>query len=238
MTMPAATPTPRQWASPTASMWPVRLPVTTAMTSRAWLPNAQLMIMKIFEDNSGSTSDDIILAGVDDAVKLGADSINMSLGSPAGFTEYGDENEEETDSYLTYYGVYTRAQEAGVNVMVAAGNETSSTYYNPAGTQLTLAQYPDSAIVASPSTLEASVSVASVDNVGYFRNHFALGETKIPYNGGVDYNSQVETNILDTMEGQTLEYVPVPGLGEKRTLKVWTSPARLPWWLVAPSTLT
>ena len=48
-------------------------------------PNAQLMIMKIFEDNSGSTSDDIILAGVDDAVKLGADSINMSLGSPAGF---------------------------------------------------------------------------------------------------------------------------------------------------------
>ncbi len=140
-------------------------------------PNAQLMIMKIFEDNSGSTSDDIILAGVDDAVKLGADSINISLGSPAGFTEYGDENEEETDSYLTYYGVYTRAQEAGVNVMVAAGNETSSTYYNP-GTQLTLAQYPDSAIVASPSTLEASVSVASVDNVGYFRNHFALGETK------------------------------------------------------------
>ena len=179
-------------------------------------PNAQLMIMKIFADNSGSTGDDIILAGVDDAVKLGADSINMSLGSPAGFTEYGDENEEETDSYLTYYGVYTRAQEAGVNVMVAAGNETSSTYYNPAGTQLTLAQYPDSAIVASPSTLEASVSVASVDNVGYFRNHFALGETKIPYNGGVDYDSQVETNILDTMEGQTLEYVPVPGLGEEK----------------------
>ncbi len=45
-------------------------------------PNAQLMIMKIFADNSGSTGDDIILAGVDDAVKLGADSINMSLGSP------------------------------------------------------------------------------------------------------------------------------------------------------------
>ena len=58
------------------------------------------------------------------------------------------------------------------------------------------------------------MSVASVDNVGYFRNHFALGETKIPYNGGVDYNSQVETNILDTMEGQTLEYVPVPGRGK------------------------
>lgn len=58
-------------------------------------PNTQLMIMKIFGDNSGSTSDDIILAGIDDAVKLGADSINMSLGSPAGFTDYGDENESD-----------------------------------------------------------------------------------------------------------------------------------------------
>ena len=75
-------------------------------------------------------------------MKLGADAVNLSLGSPAGFTEYGDEDEEETDGYLTYSGVYTRAEEAGINVMIAAGNETSSTYYNPSGTQLTLAQYP------------------------------------------------------------------------------------------------
>ncbi len=136
-------------------------------------PNAQLMIMKIFADNSGSTGDDIILAGLDDAVKLGADSINMSLGSPAGFTEYGDEDEEETDGYLTYYGVYTRAEEAGVSLMIAAGNETSSTYYNPSGTQLSLAQYPDSAIVASPSTLAAAMSVASVDNAGYYKIIFS-----------------------------------------------------------------
>lgn len=40
------------------------------------------MIMKIFADNSGSTGDDIILAGLDDAVKLGADAVNLSLGSP------------------------------------------------------------------------------------------------------------------------------------------------------------
>ena len=40
-------------------------------------PNAQLMIMKIFGDGSGSTSDDIILAGVDDSVKLGAAGGNL-----------------------------------------------------------------------------------------------------------------------------------------------------------------
>ncbi len=179
-------------------------------------PNAQLMIMKIFADSSGSTGDDIILAGLDDAVKLGADAINMSLGSPAGFTEYGDEDEEETDGHLTYYGVYTRAEEAGASLMIAAGNETSSTYYNPSGTQLSLAQYPDSAIVASPSTLAAAMSVASVDNVGYYKDHIQLADgSRFPYNDAGDANTQSLYNILETLGGQTLEYVPISGLGEE-----------------------
>lgn len=176
-------------------------------------PNAQLMIMKIFADNSGSTSDDIILAGIDDAVKLGADSINMSLGSPAGFTDYGDENESE-EEHLTYYGVYTRAEKAGVNVLVAAGNETSSTNYN-AHNNLTYAEYPDNAIVASPSTLEASLSVASVDNVKSTSYYMLLGEEKLAYNNAVNSASSTPYDILDTMDGKTLEYVMVPGLGEE-----------------------
>lgn len=176
-------------------------------------PNAQLMIMKIFGDGSGSTSDDIILAGIDDAVKLGADSINMSLGSPAGFTDYGDENESE-EEHLTYCGVYTRAEKAGVNVLVAAGNETSSTNYN-AHNNLTYAEYPDNAIVASPSTLEASLSVASVDNVKSTSYYMLLGEEKLAYNNAVNSASSTPYDILDTMDGKTLEYVMVPGLGEE-----------------------
>ena len=177
-------------------------------------PNAQLMIMKIFGDGSGSTSDDIILAGVDDSVKLGADSINMSLGSPAGFTAYGDEDDSE-EEHLTYYGVYTRAEKAGVNVLVAAGNETSSTNYN-AHSNLTYAEYPDNAIVASPSTLSASLSVASVDNVKFTSTYLMLGEEKIPYNNAVDNATSNPYDILETMDGKTLEYVMVPGLGEEK----------------------
>lgn len=176
-------------------------------------PNAQLMIMKIFGDGSGSTSDDIILAGVDDSVKLGADSINMSLGSPAGFTAYGDEDDSE-ESGLTYYGVYTRAEKAGVNVLVAAGNETSSTNYN-AHSNLTYAEYPDNAIVASPSTLSASMSVASVDNVKTTSYYMLLGEEKLAYNNAVNSATSTPYDILDTMDGKTLEYVMVPGLGEE-----------------------
>lgn len=178
-------------------------------------PNAQLMIMKIFGDGSGSTSDDIILAGVDDSVKLGADSINMSLGSPAGFTAYGDEDDSE-EEHLTYYGVYTRAEKAGVNVLVAAGNETASTMYVTAHSNLTYAEYPDNAIVASPSTLSASLSVASVDNVKFTSTYLMLGEEKIPYNNAVDNATSNPYDILETMDGKTLEYVMVPGLGEEK----------------------
>lgn len=178
-------------------------------------PNAQLMIMKIFGDGSGSTSDDIILAGIDDAVKLGADSINMSLGSPAGFTAYGDEDDSE-EEHLTYYGVYTRAEKAGVNVLVAAGNETASTMYVTAHSNLTYAEYPDNAIVASPSTLSASLSVASVDNVKFTSTYLMLGEEKIPYNNAVDNATSNPYDILETMDGKTLEYVMVPGLGEEK----------------------
>lgn len=176
-------------------------------------PNAQLMIMKVFSDGSGSTSDDIILAGIDDAVKLGADAVNLSLGSPAGFAEYGDEDEEETDSYLTYAGVYSRALSAGVNILIAAGNETASTKYNPYGNDLTLSRYPDNGIVGSPSTLPAALSVASVGNVAYESRYLMLDGQKLAYTDSVNNNTQLYYNFLDTFDGQTVAYVPVPGLG-------------------------
>ena len=188
------------------------------------------MIMKIFSDNSGSVSDDIILAGLDDAVKLGADAINMSLGSPAGFTEYGDEDEEETDGYLTYYGVYTRAEAAGVSLMVAAGNETASTNYNPAGNNLTLAQYRTAALWVPPSTLPAAMSVASVDNAGYFRNHFALGMRPSPTMTRWTTPPKRKPTFWRPWKGKPWSMYPFPAWARRRILPAWISPAKLPWW--------
>ncbi|MBQ7871066.1 MAG: S8 family serine peptidase, partial [Oscillospiraceae bacterium] len=89
-------------------------------------PNAQLMIMKIFADGSGSSGNDVITAGLDDAVKLGADSINMSLGSAAGFT-WNRATEDE---------VYNNCWDAGLSLMIAAGNDTSTSYMNQYGNNL------------------------------------------------------------------------------------------------------
>ncbi len=177
-------------------------------------PNAQLMIMKIFGDDSGSTSDDIILAGIDDAVKLGADSINLSLGSPAGFPYYGD---EDTGDSLTQSGVYERAYEAGVNILIAAGNETISTYMNPYGNNLSQTKYPDSGIVGSPSTYPAGLSVASVDNSAWVSDYFMVGEEKHAFAFPVDYSTKAPIyqvyELYDRCMDGPLPYVVVDGFG-------------------------
>ena len=47
-------------------------------------PEAQVMFMRVFSDRQKTTSDAIYIKAIEDAVALGADSINMSLGSATG----------------------------------------------------------------------------------------------------------------------------------------------------------
>ena len=121
-------------------------------------PNAQLAIMKVFTDNLDSEmlggADSIgILHAIDDCAKLGVDVINMSLGSTGGFSD------ELSDNYVTR--VYNDIQDLGISLIVAAGNEYSSGYGGGNGTNL--ASNPDSGTVGSPSSYEASLSVASIE---------------------------------------------------------------------------
>ncbi|MGN0484682.1 MAG: leucine-rich repeat protein [Lachnospiraceae bacterium] len=134
-------------------------------------PDAQLMMMKVFSSSSGSTSDDILLAALDDSVKLGADVINMSLGSSAGFSSYSNEIQQT---------VYQRVQNAGINLAISAGNSNNAAVGNQSGEGLAYATDPDYAIVGSPSTLPAAMSVASMIST-HITNapYFLTGEKKI-----------------------------------------------------------
>lgn len=59
-----------------------------AVTFSGAAPAAQLLSMKVFssDESQAGTSSDIYFAALEDAYLLGADVINMSLGSPNGFT--------------------------------------------------------------------------------------------------------------------------------------------------------
>ena len=135
-------------------------------------PDAQLMILKIFGDDGSGAYDSDILAALDDAVMLGADAINMSLGLTAGFSQAADAKMQQ---------VYQRVKNAGISLMCAAGNEYSSSYKSASGTDLPLASNPDNGAVASPSTYDAALSVASMNNVKATAPYLLVGDRKIRY---------------------------------------------------------
>lgn len=115
-------------------------------------PEAQVLGLKVFSNdpNYASTYGDIYIKAIDDAIKLGADVINMSLGSTAGFVD-ADSPEQQA---------VQRAVDNGVFMSISAGN---SAYFGN-GYDLPYANNPDTGVVGSPSVSSASTSVASLEN--------------------------------------------------------------------------
>lgn len=174
-------------------------------------PEAQLAIMKVFPDsNTGSNSEEI-LAAVEDCVRLGVDSINMSLGRDSGFaTEEGDR------AYTNM--VYQHVEDAGITLVAAASNSYSSGFNSTYGSNLT--SNPDSGTVGSPSTYNAALSVASISGK---KSPYLLANNTTPvyFNNSVDNNGEQIEFLDDLFKKQkftgdtvTLEYVVIPGTGD------------------------
>ena len=154
-------------------------------------PDAQLFIMKVFGDSTGGAYDDDILAALDDSVKFGVDSINMSLGSTAGFSE---------SAYKSMREVYNRVRDSGIALYCAAGNEYSSSYQNTAGNDLPRAAEPDNGTVASPSTYEAALSVASMNNTETTSVYLLANGRKIRYSDPSEKSSGQLISLSGTFE--------------------------------------
>ncbi|MDT8717445.1 S8 family serine peptidase [Clostridium sp. 19966] len=120
-------------------------------------PEAQLLDMKVFSNNphnSDSAYDDDIIAAIEDSVKLGADVINMSLGSSSGF------NDADSPEQIAV----NNATDAGVIVCVAAGNDGESTNTNSWNQPENLLGTKDTSTVGSPGTTPSALTVASMEN--------------------------------------------------------------------------
>ncbi len=124
-------------------------------------PEAQLVICKVFTDNLDSDmlggADTVdILAALADCATLGVDVINMSLGTSCGFSY-----EDATKGGFTVSEVYSKIEELGISLVVAASNDYSSGYGGGNGTNL--ASNPDSGTAGAPGTYSASLAVASIN---------------------------------------------------------------------------
>ena len=79
-------------------------------------PDAQLLVMKVFGVTGGASESDY-MAAVEDAMVLGADSANLSLGSGnPGFNHISSD---------TYAAILQRVTESGMVVSISAGNSGS-----------------------------------------------------------------------------------------------------------------
>lgn len=165
-------------------------------------PAAQLLAMKVFHDDQPGTSSDIYFKALEDAYKLGADVINMSLGSPGGFT-YDSELETEI-----FGNIYQTLANAGVVVCIAAGNEYSMAEYSSMG--YIGPEYADYGTVASPSTYTGALSIASMENAAY--PAYVL---EFPDKTTASYVDSSEDSLwLSTFAGEGhLDYVVVPNVG-------------------------
>ena len=141
-----------------------------AVTFSGVAPDAQVIPMKVFDDSGTGAATTIILAALEDAYRLGVDAVNLSLGSYGGFT---------VDEDALINDVYNKLDDAGIMVITAAGNETSSSYMNSYGTDAPLTGDPDNSVVAAPSVYPANLSIASVEGQEVYANYVLLGGEKI-----------------------------------------------------------
>ncbi len=163
-------------------------------------PDAQLVVGKVFASGGASTPN--ILAAMEDAMILGVDSINMSLGSNAGFTNEGDD-------YLN--DVYARVRASGCDLAVAQGNDYSAAYNNEWGLNLNRTRDIDNAIGGSPGSYPTSLTVGAIHNTMAYSIYFEVDGEKYMYE---DTTADVTPEMaLTNFGGKSYEYVVVPGLG-------------------------
>ena len=160
-------------------------------------PDAQLFVMKVFSNVGAYDSD--YMAAIEDALVLGADAINLSLGSSApGFTY--------TTSYQDTFNKLSGSQDIKAVVTISAGNNGAFTDQTLAGDLFIedVSQHTG----GSPGTYINSLGVASADNIG---------TTGMPlvYNGkSIFYGETDSTGAKIKTIGGTWDFVYIDGVGK------------------------
>lgn len=160
-------------------------------------PDAQLITMKVFGKDGGAYADDYV-AALEDALLLGCDVANMSLGAAtAGWTSLVDPDEGDADLISRVFDVLSGTD---MVVTVSAGNSGNWADNDDAYGYM----YTDeggTANVSHPSTYVNSLSVASADNVGSVSSlQTACGSAIIDPLDGIVYQSDPNDPTADPVD--------------------------------------
>ena len=123
-------------------------------------PEAQIAVFKIYGDRNPDAPNSVIVRALEDAVILKPDVINLSLGAAAG-DDGSHESADYYDEKLAMGEIFQRVYESGILISASAGNDG---YIGSAYGHARIHHQPHRGLVDSPSSYEASLSVASAAN--------------------------------------------------------------------------
>lgn len=184
-------------------------------------PEAQVVLMKVFSDDTARASQEAVVSAVKDAVTLGVDVICLAFGEVCGSESYGNS--------LSINSALDAARDAGIIIVSAAGDSTRlgevSPYNKYAALMASTTDRPDVGTVAYPGSAESVIAVGSAQSNVYTADCFVIettdGEVRIPYS---------DTNTLWTLptggvsfakffDGRELGYEFVPRYGRVEDLE-------------------
>ncbi len=161
-------------------------------------PDAQIIAMKVFGKGGGAYDSDYMVA-IEDAIILGADSVNLSLGSGnPGMSRSATEEYQKILDSLT---------ESDTVVTMSAGNSGSwvENAYNIGYLYSTdVSMQTD----GSPGSYTNSLAVASADNDGMTANYISVGDLMVFYTETTGYKNEPFTSIAGEYD-----YVLIDGFG-------------------------
>ncbi|WP_163099765.1 S8 family serine peptidase [Peribacillus alkalitolerans] len=172
-------------------------------------PGVQLLAEKVFSDNGGGAYEDDIIAGIEHAITMGADVINMSLGTDSGYV--GEENDPIQKAIRV-------ATENGSLVVVASGNASYSTKNNLLYSSLKpYAENPDIGVVGEPSVSPYALSVASYENKSIHMNTLAEENgLKLPFQDQTQFPASFNFKLSKFLAHDTNYDLVYVGEGTKK----------------------
>ena len=175
-------------------------PALNTVYTQGVAPDAQVMVMKVFGRGGGAYDSDYFLA-IEDAIVLGADGVNLSLGSAmAGLS-----------TSAGYQEILDGLANCGTTVTMSAGNsgywaeQTWDGYLYSDGVNF--------ATGGSPGSFTNSFTVASVDNTGSTGSYVTVNNTNVFYSETSGYNNAPMTSI-GRAEPYEFVYVDSPGVAD------------------------
>ena len=144
-------------------------------------PEAQILVMRVFGQDEALTNTSAYIEAIEESIILGADSMNMSLGSMSG-------SEQGID--LGMQKALDNAKDAGSIIAIAGGND----FYTTNGEGNPRATNPDWGVMGTPGVAESAFTVAN------YNNNYMVAEASTYIIGENGKETEVVAMPMDTIK--------------------------------------